>query len=240
MLQNIVKSALNILWPLYCQACKKRLEIDSKIHLCPDCLAKIRFNKLPFCKKCGRSLEGHNSYSDYCHSCQKNEFNFERAYSACLYEGILKELLHEFKYNKNMQAGNTLSAILLKFFEENLFEKNFDFIVPIPLFAAKEREREFNQAEILARPISKKFLITLSKSILVKFKPTPSQTTLTKEKRFLSQKDVFKVLHPEAFYKKKLLIIDDIMTTGATINEAARTLKKSGAQDVYGLTLIRG
>lgn len=240
MLQDIIKSALNILWPLYCQACKEKLNLDSKVHLCEDCFAKIKFNKLPFCKKCGRSLEANNSYSDYCRNCQKNEFNFERSYSACLYEGILKELLHEFKYNKNMQAGNILSAILLKFFEENFPEEKFDFIVPIPLFAAKEREREFNQAEILARPISKKFLITLSKGVLVKLRPTPSQTTLTKEKRFLSQKGVFKVRRPEVFYKKKLLVIDDIMTTGATMNEAAFTLKKNGASEVYGLTLIRG
>lgn len=241
MLKKLIKYGINLFWPHYCLQCNCSLDVEYKLCLCRECISKIKYNKPPFCKICGKSLVGlAKEYRDHCKACVEAAYNFERIYSACIYDGVIKDALHAFKYGKNINLGITLSNILLDFFSENMRHLEFDALVPIPLFSARQREREFNQSAILAKPIADKFSLPLELNNLIKTKQTRSQVTLSKDERLLNQKGVFKVKRPDVFCKKNVLVVDDIFTTGSTINEASLELKKCGANSIIGLTLIRG
>lgn len=239
MLRRFLQSLMNLLYPKTCLACNLKVKAATGESLiCGKCYSEIEINLPPFCSLCGRHLEKDNLDNNICHTCTKNRLHFDRAFSPCVYNGVIKNLIHAFKYKGKDNLGKPLSEIMINFIREySLPLDHLEFIIPIPLHKARLREREYNQAEILSMHIAEEFKKNLSNDILLRHRQTKTQTELKNTERFLNMANSFSVNNRFDIKGKNLLLVDDVLTTGATASEAALTLKNAGAKTVFVLTL---
>ena len=238
VITDIRKSILNLVFPLHCLACRAPVEESAVWQVCGRCLDDIRPNPRPWCRRCGRSVD----FADaLCRECRKMPGrHFKRNYSAYLYDGALKECIHKFKYGGISRLSGLFSSLLIDFIKDNPeILKDIDLLVPVPLGKNRLRERGYNQSSMLTRPISEEFGV-LSVDALAKKKSTPPQSELKRESRLINLKGAFEMRPDISVNGKNILIIDDVFTTGSTINECASVLKDAGAGRIYSLTLARG
>jgi len=239
MLRSFIRILKDIAYPKICLGCKTKLDarlVDE--YICSRCRLKIKKNVPPFCHSCGRHLDKDNRNKNICPACLRSKLHFDRAFSPCLYEGVLKELIHEFKYKGKTHLAKPLSGIMADFIREyDLPIEYMDFIIPIPLHKARQREREFNQAEVLSRHIAVEFNRGLDAGVLTRARLTETQTALPNNKRFANVDNCFSVAKDIDLRNKNVLIVDDVLTTGATSSAAAAALKEAGANIVFVLTL---
>jgi competence protein ComFC len=236
---KLISGLKDIIYPKTCLICKQNLAAN-----CPDefvcikCWAAIKKNTPPFCRRCGRTLDKESLAKTYCSACLKTPLYFDRAFAPCIYEGAIKDLIREFKYRKTDYLADTLSKLMVDFIREyDLPISSIDVIIPVPLHPARLREREFNQAELLTKNIASAFALMVSADNLVRLRHTRTQTELESSKRLENVKDSFSVKSPDRVKGKNILLVDDVMTTGATSSEASRALKNAGANKVFVLTL---
>jgi ComF family protein len=234
------KNFVNIVYPLSCFICKVELDPLTDKPLCENCWNKIEYNPPPFCRRCGRHLPAKNQdYALLCQDCQKSVHFFQKARSVCIYEGITKECIHRFKYNQKLSLVKPFSTLMIEFARSFLDMKKIDLIVPVPLHSVKLRQRQFNQAKLLAQPIAYAYSKKLVDKILIKIKRQPDQVTLSQAKRFKNVRGAFKVKRPQYIKDKNILLVDDVLTTGATANECARVLQEAKTNKVDVLVLAR-
>ncbi len=239
MLRKFVNVLADIIYPKTCLVCKKQLKevtcVDNLV--CTQCWAKIKRNPPPFCHSCGRHLEKPIT-KNICPACIRKQLHFDRAFSPCVYEGTIKELIHAFKYQGKDYLGHTLTRLMTEFIEEyNLPMDILDLVVPVPLHKTRLREREFNQAQILSNHIAHRFNKEVSHDTLRRLRLTKTQTELEISERLLNVKDSFAITKNQDIRGKNILLVDDVLTTGATCSEAAFALKSAGANIVFVLTL---
>ncbi len=160
-------------------------------------------------------------------------------YSACLYDGGLKELVHRFKYKGKTVLGGIFSKLMIDHIKENPEIADVDLITVVPLHKERLREREFNQSLLIANPIAKAHSLTLLNA-LEKTRKTRYQNELMKSERLKNLEGAFRVSPKAEIKDKRILLIDDITTTGSTLGECAKTLLAGGAKSVICLTLARG
>ncbi len=209
--------------------------------LCWDCYNQIKKNEPPFCNKCGKSLPAPIEKSAcICQEYRKGNFHFQRAWSATVYEGMIKKCVHLIKFKKKRALIKPLSKLLIDFSKSFLKMERFNLLICVPLDRKKRWEREFNQASLLMEALAKKFRIPSSGNNLIKIRPTPAQSGLKRKERFMNVKGVFKVQRPGEVENRTILLIDDVFTTGATASECAKTLRASGAKYIEVLTLAGG
>lgn len=239
MLRRLLNGLVDIVYPRICLACKKRLTPQSVANLiCMQCWGKIKRNLPPFCYHCGRHIDPKINLKNICNSCIKRPLHFDRAFSPCVYEGVIKELIHQFKYKNKDYLGLILSKLMIEFIREyNLPMEYMDLIISLPLHKARLREREFNQAQVLGNYIAKEFNKTLLNNCLIRRRLTKTQTELEEGERFLNVQDSFSLNTEESLKGKNILLVDDVLTTGATASEAARVLKEAETNIVFVLTL---
>ena len=239
MLRHLMNGLIDIVWPKKCLACKDRLgKNPAEEYICGKCWEGIPKNIPPFCGHCGRHLDTKSSSGNICAKCIEQPLSFDRAFSPCAYTGVVKELIHEFKYKNKPYLGKPLSKIMIDFIKEyNLPFFYADLIVPIPLHHTRLREREFNQAEILSRHIAEELSLNLAPEVLLKKRLTRSQVDLKDKERFANVAGSFSVNPKASVRGKNILLVDDVLTTGATTSAAASVLKNAGAHIVFTLTL---
>ena len=173
-----------------------------------------------------------------CADCLGGKYSFYKARSVLLYKGALRELVHVFKYEGDLRAGDTLSRYLAENVPEDL--EPYDIIIPVPIHIKKLREREFNHAVILCRKLSKVSNTLCDFALLKKIRETRSQFEIKNEReRRKNVSGAFSVPFPERIRRRSVLVVDDVYTTGSTSDECAKTLIKSGASRVQVLTLAR-
>lgn len=214
----IAKSLINLFYPIRCLGCGKDLDALDKFHVCDRCTGSIAHNAMPPLQLDIPSV---------------------RAYSACLYEGTIKELIHSFKYKSKTVLVALFSKIMIDYIKNNPEIYGVDIITAVPLHRKRLKEREFNQSLLLANKISNEFAMPL-KHTLEKARKTRCQNELNKSERLINLKGAFKVSKNTYIQDKDILLIDDVMTTGATLNECSGTLLSGGAKSVTCLTLARG
>ena len=234
---NFIKTLLSLIFPLECRICKKTLEAENLTYICPECFTKIRFIKEPHCLKCGQPLRPFEN--KVCKNCQKEKLYFKKIYSMGLYRGVLREAILLLKYQKVKALISPLGKLFLKYCQENLKTSNFDIVLPVPLYRSKRREREFNQAEVFARIIAKHYSLSLAPKNLLRIRDTRKMSGLSREKRKRNVRDAFLVKRKEEVKNKRIFLIDDICTTGATVDECSRILLQAGVKEVTVLTLAR-
>ncbi|MDD2236990.1 MAG: ComF family protein [Kiritimatiellae bacterium] len=235
------KTVLDILYPRTCEGCGSGLrDAGDGQYLCWECMAQASIIQPPYCIRCGQPVTGMIDHDYCCHACMRKPPFFDIARSCVLHEGVMREILMTFKY----RDGLWLTRDLLRFMSACL---SCDFNVPsadgfifVPMHHQKKRERGFNQAELLARGLAKTFHKPLYTRFLKRNRLTSTQTKLTANQRRSNVQGVFSTRWARWLEGKWLILIDDVMTTGATANECARTLKKAGAARVDVLTFARG
>jgi len=233
----IIQGILGVIYPPRCQICGESFNIFDRRILCEICYNSIKFNTPPFCKRCGKSC----SYEDrICESCRVKTCYFDASYSVCIYEGVIRECIHNFKYNGRFSLERFFKNLLIEFAEKYIDMCRYNWLIPVPLHRIRHRERTFNQSAILASYLSKRFNIPVLKNNLLRTRLGKPQVTLPKNKRLKDINNSFKIKRPLLIKDKSVLLIDDVFTTGATVNECSKILKKAGANLVEVLTLARG
>jgi len=220
------KTIWDLIFPKRCINCKKEGQ-----YLCEDCLSLIEINPFNYCL-CEK-LERRNK----CEAC-KNK-NLDRILSATAFKGIAKEAIHKLKYGHLEELSLPLTLLILNYLQNIDCQINNDFIViPIPMHPKKKRRRGFNQSEEMAKIISKSTGIPLS-TTLIKIKETKPQMELNRIERIENIKNCFIVRDKKEIENKTILLLDDVYTTGSTMEECAKILKENNAKEVWGLTIAR-
>lgn len=238
-IKDFYNTILELIFPEdnLCLLCNKHSEeVDN--HICKDCLEKLVFVSNKRCEICGRPLKP--SYiPDLCHDCISKHKLFIKNMSPLIYEDYTRECIHNFKYKKRAYMYKALGSIMVKYLYENTDIK-FDLILPIPLNKKRMLERGFNQAELLSKYISKFTNVPHDAKTLLRIKNTQKQNKLKRADRINNMKNAFSIKNNNHIKNKVILLVDDIYTTGTTINECCKVLLKNGVKKVYVLTLAIG
>lgn len=229
----------NIIFPKTCIVCRKPLENNAIDNLlCKVCWYRIKKNTPPLCAICGRQIRGVHIANSVCSDCNRQRFSFDRSLSPCVYEGVIRELIHKFKYQNKEHLSSLLAKLLIEFICQYRIDLDiFNLAIPIPLDIIRLREREFNQSELIARKVAGEFSLPLSCSNLWRKYHRAAQMELKEEERRENVKGCFALRNPKAVKGKNIILIDDVITTGATCSEAAAVLKTAGAGSVWVLAL---
>ena len=204
-------------------------------------MASAKLIEPPFCRQCASPFAGTVTGDTFvCGYCQDLRFYFSRTVCACRAEDVPRDCILRFKYNREMYFGPHLVNWLLMAAQRWIDWREIDGIVPVPLHPRKLRQREFNQAEYLAAGLSKVVNVPVLKRNLRRVKDTATQTRLDAEARAVNMRDAFDARDDTAFKGKRLVILDDVFTTGATLNSCAKTLRGAGAREVIALAVARG
>ena len=227
------------LFPSFCQICSTLLEKEGERVVCQSCLDKIAPVRLPFCICCGRYFEGAGD-PHLCLNCLQARPHFSRHRSCGFYRGELKDLILLFKYRQFMVLGKELAkfaeAALGK--EEDLWWE-VDALVSVPLHRRRQKERGFNQAQIIAKELAKFKKLELVDNSLIKVKNIAPQTSLEARERVQNVRGAFQARKQGKLKNRVVLLVDDVFTTGSTLNECSLVLKEAGVKDVRALTIAQ-
>lgn len=188
------------------------------------------------CTKCFLEIKKYENKIEYFNTNRKYFDEYENIFK---YDGKIRDKIIEYKFQNKAYLYKTFTKIILNNKKICGFLEKYDIIIPIPIHKNRKKERGYNQTELIAREIAKNTKLILEKDVLVKIKNVTSQTKLTKEKRIQNVKDVFKIISNKKIYKKNIILLDDIYTTGSTVNEASRILKLAGARKIGVLTIAK-
>lgn len=227
-----IKRIINVLYPVKCPFCGKITQDG----ICEDCRRAYPFIGEPICKKCGKPLG--DSEKEYCYDCTRKQHVFCEGRALWIHKGKVSEAVYAVKYKNKRIYGEIFGAEMGKQFSSYLHRHRISLLIPIPLHKKRRRYRGFNQAEILARKISEYSGIPVDTDSLVRVKGTVAQKELDDKQRRRNIKNAFAVTRN--IYAGNVALIDDIYTTGSTLDEAADTLLASGVGKVYFLVISIG
>lgn len=231
---------LDLVYPRCCAGCGGEAE-SAGGHLCWDCRAELRVIGDPLCSLCGNPVEGRIDHQYICFHCVDTRPKFDRARSALRFEGrVAPRLIRDFKYHHGLWLQAELVNLLEACVKTHFPEQAFAAVCAVPLHHVRQRERGFNQAALLAGGLARRLQLPVRSRGLVRARDTGTQTHLTARERLSNVKEAFKVLNPSAWKGLHLLLVDDVMTTGATVSACAGALKEAGAASVFAVTLARG
>ena len=242
-LQSFLGATLSLVFPEICQVCGDHRARRADGYVCSQCWSKpgaIRFVRPPFCDYCGLPYDGAFSTAFVCSNCHGLDLHFSGARSATVYDGLVKDLIHRFKYQGQLWLEPFLADLLLRELKPWLRESEWDCLVPVPLHPRREREREFNQSLRLATAVSTATGLPCHSRVLRRTRLTQTQTALTREERARNMRKAFALQGRFPLKGKRVILIDDVLTTGATTSECARVLQAAGAADVCVWTVARG
>lgn len=246
MIKKYISAAASLFYPHYCLFDEEKISDENNFCLCESCLKKIKPMPSAICLKCalpmylGEEQTAQKSLNFVCQHCAGQKNHFKSLRSACLYEGIIKDCIHLFKYKQKLALRKLFSNLLIQSFQSHFAAENYDLLIAVPMHPLKKFFREFNHSEILARELFLQTKIELSKKNLKRIKFSRSQTKLDAIKRKQNVKNAFSVSKPHQIRGKKILLIDDVATTLSTVNECSKQLCLSGANFVDVLTVARG
>lgn len=238
-MKEILTGIADLIFPPRCITCGELLEQHGPLPFCPPCMAGIHFIGSPLCPRCGTPFPAAEGEDHLCGECLITERPYAVARSVGRYEETLLTAIHRFKYRGKTGIGDLLSRIMADFADNIWDMKAFERILPVPLHRRRLRERGFNQAVILARGLSKRFNIPLDFTSLRRDLFTPPQVGLDRKQRSANVQGAFTVTHPERIVGRRLLLVDDVYTTGSTLTECARVLIRAKAEAVAVLTMAR-
>ena len=241
---NSVKGWLNAwlgwIYPEVCQLCGGARATPAEGYVCDACRAKAQFIREPFCERCGRPYEGEITNQFECANCRQMEWHFQSARSAVMARDPVLEVIHRYKYQRALWFEPFLADLLIRAAGPVLDQQRPDLIVPVPLHPTKQREREFNQAERLARRLGAATRIPVNKPLLRRVVPTLTQTKLTREERLANVRNAFAMRNGQRLNGQRIVLVDDVFTTGATTGACAGVLRAAGAGEVCVWTVARG
>jgi ComF family protein len=243
-ISSAAESLFAVLFPSNCRICQQPLTNVSTLPVCEACLIKIAPLEGILCTVCGEKLFSEHTQTPsgaLCGMCRRAAPHFRKAISYGAYDGSLRELIHLFKYNSIKPAGRLLGQFLDTALASATLSDSL-LLIPVPLWRNKRQSRGFNQAEAVARAfmgLRPSGSIQLDTASLVRTRETASQTGLTRHQRRANVRGAFAVSRPEKVRGRSILLVDDVMTTGTTVNECSRVLLRVGAKEVFVATVAR-
>jgi ComF family protein len=239
-IRGLFRRALDFLLPASCSYCRNPVAGSEIPRFCGHCWSDFTPVPGPVCPSCGRPFGSPASLAHSpeheCLACRIRPPHFDQALAAGLFEGPLREAIHVYKYRPVLALGKPLAEWMAS---KVRMTAQLDLAMPVPLHRKRLRHRGFNQALILARGISERFSLPLIYDNLARIRSTRPQVGLSVREREENVQGAFALLHPAEVRDKRILLIDDVFTTGSTMNECANVLKASGARSVTVLTLAR-
>jgi ComF family protein len=234
---DLFQAAVSLLYPATCASCRKQVRAGE--YLCDGCEAKVVRIVAPFCETCSEPFQGSINTAFSCANCAHRTIYFDAAVAAYRGRGIVRDIIHEFKYNRQIHLRHLVARWLRAALDdERLRNQHFDLIIPVPLHPARQRERGFNQANLLAELVSADTGIPC-KRLLKRIRYTTTQTALDRSERMENLHNAFRLRKNADVRGLRVLLIDDVLTTGSTLSECARVLKGAGATSVHAATAAR-
>jgi len=238
---ELTQNLLSALFPSRCILCRQTVRIaaiNPNIEVCLDCYQALPHNDNS-CTRCALPLPVDIGNQSSCGRCIKKAPSYDYSGSVFRYEGDIINLIHQLKFGEKISHARSIGEVLLAFYENVLLAKHGvpDCIVPVPLHAKRLRERGYNQSSEIARVIAKRLKVPIAYDAVIKKHSTLAQSGLNAKERQKNIKNAFSVMNVEDY--KHVLVIDDVVTTGSTVNEMAKALKKSGIERVGVLSIAR-
>ena len=226
---------VSIFFPRRCPVCDTAVPYGEKI--CKSCMEEVIYINEPSCKKCGKQLE--NERQEYCGDCNRKRHFYEQGKALFSYQKEMKLSMYRFKYSGRREYADFFAEEVARKYGRWIMQREIDVIVPVPMYAAKKRNRGYNQAEVFAKALAREMMLPVDVDLIARKKNTMPQKSLNDRQRKDNLKGAFQVRTNIVKYSK-ILLVDDIYTTGATIDAIAELLKKSGAKEVYFLSICVG
>lgn len=225
-----------LLFPRRCPVCHEAVEERGQ-KICDICRTRLPRVRGAFCLKCGKPLL--TEEKEYCRDCMRRKHLFECGRAPFVYDKVMRESIARFKYGGRREYAAFYAEEILRFCAKEMILWKADALIPIPLHPKKRRKRGYNQAELVAKELSKLSGIPMDKGLLLRVKNTRAQKELDDRQRLANLRNAFSVRKGSRSYKR-VVLVDDIYTTGSTMDEASRVLKENGVQIIYFLCICVG
>ena len=237
-LRRAGEALVSLLYPPHCANCGA--DTEGGVHLCAACAGQAKKIVAPFCQRCSEPFDGAITGEFTCANCADRTLHFDCAVSRYLSRGVVREFVHRFKYDRHFYLRHPLADWLAAALDdERIRAQPIGALVPVPLHSARFREREFNQADVLAELLAQRTGTPLLRA-LTRIRYTTTQTRLDRHERMENLRNAFRVRQTSAVQNRHLVLVDDVFTTGSTVDECARVLRAAGAASVRVVTVARG
>jgi competence protein ComFC len=240
LLAGLAEAAWGLVYPEACQACGEARATRAEGYVCVDCCRQFRVLRPPCCERCGLPFPGDITTAFTCSNCTGLALQFSRARSVIAAQGLALDLLHRYKYHRARWLEPLLARLLVEAAGPVLTREGWDLLVPVPLHPLKQAEREFNQAERLARALARATGLPMNPRLVRRVTATRTQTRLSRAERSANVHRAFAPLPGASCAGRRVALIDDVLTTGSTTSACAGALRAAGAKEVCVWTLARG
>lgn len=234
----MLNAFLDMLFPPLCHVCHSFIPDAGSLHICPSCYDQLKPLEHPLCTTCGIPFYGTGS-DHLCGECIKHPPSFEAARAAVAYAGPVCRLIHAFKYTHKVNLRRPLALLITHHQKDVASQYRSDLIIPVPLHVKRLRDRGFNQAILLGEVLATQWRLPMERRALRRIRWTEPQINLTATERRENVKGAFAVHDPARVAGKRIILLDDVLTTGSTVAECAAVLKKAGAAEVLVVTVAR-
>jgi competence protein ComFC len=237
-IRSLLDTLLELFYPSNCVGCGQPQDVG--VLLCGQCRETSPRVQAPFCRSCSRPFEGVIAEEFSCPNCEDHPPAFDCVVSSYQAKGVLRELIHRFKYGRQFYLRRVLTDFLVEAMQDVRIQTTpADYLVPVPLHPTRFRERGFNQADALAETLSKRTRLPILRC-LERRRYTTTQTRYDRQERMQNLRNAFSLRKSSDVREKHLVLLDDVLTTGSTLHECALVLRAAGAESVRAVTVARG
>jgi len=229
-----------LFYPEICQICREGKATPREGYLCGSCRDSIEWVEQPLCQCCGLPFEGAITVAFECSNCCGQQLHFRAARAAVRFSGAVQEAVHRYKYNHAAWFEPLLAELLVTRAAPALAAESWNWIVPIPLHWTRRRQRAFNQSERLAKALSRASGIPLNSGLIRRREATPPQALLSREERAANMRRAFSYRGSKPLEGARIVLVDDVLTTGATASACAKVLMDNGSGVIDVWTVARG
>jgi len=235
----LLKPLIDLVFPPLCHCCKAYIPNAGRVLLCNDCMDTASIIESPFCTVCGIPFITEKGFDHPCGRCTVTPPSFDSASAPFIYEGVVRDLIHRLKYDGRIRCRRPLALMTAERLAGFVKNSDSDLIIPVPLHVRRIRQRGFNQAILIGEILSKEWQLPMERRLLKRIRWTEPQINLAASERAANVKGAFALDNPAKIKGRRVILIDDVLTTGSTVSECSKVLKRAGAAAVIVATVAR-
>lgn len=234
-LQDVMHTVIALFYPPRCPGCDEVIVPDEE--LCGICKESIHTVQEPVCKRCGKPMQ--DERGEYCTDCMKKKHCYQQGKAVFVYRGVIRQSMYRFKYSNKREYAAYYAKVAARLHGDWVKRNGIEVLVPIPMYIGKQRRRGYNQAEVFARALGRELGIPVDTELVKRVRNTIPQKELSDKERRHNLKNAFQ-LTPNIVEYSQIMLIDDIYTTGSTMDAVAEVLLSGGAKNVYYICISIG